>query len=205
MAQRRWFPPDQVWSMDLTPRPPLWWWMGGSKTYLPTPPAWSLCSRYGLDTIISLMYRSFGANRAFMNSALQFIASFLEAKSFHITVLTEDKRALENKPADSVELFRRHLPMRLTLHRVHLFTRPNLTQCVFVDLDAFQSLGSCFGSCSRDWSRRRRQGITRPGSAWTHSSPLKLLPLSRSGWPNSLAATQRALLPFNRDACWDHA
>ena len=21
-------PPDQVWSTDLTPRPPLWWWKG---------------------------------------------------------------------------------------------------------------------------------------------------------------------------------
>ena len=29
MVQRRWFPPpDQVWSMDLTPRAPLWWWKG---------------------------------------------------------------------------------------------------------------------------------------------------------------------------------
>ena len=40
-------PPDQVWSMDLTPRPPPWWWKGLTYllltyvlTFTPRSPLW---------------------------------------------------------------------------------------------------------------------------------------------------------------------
>ena len=101
--------------------------------------------------------------RSSMEAALAFLATFPEVKSWHITVLTEDKRALINKTAASVEEVRKQLPSWMGLNRTHFFARPNLATGLFLDLDSFQ------GSWADLWALQPRLvSETLPGhyQAW---------------------------------------
>lgn len=73
-----------------------------------------------------------------MDGALQFLAAFPEASSWHVTVLTPDKRCIVNKPALPTDEFRKSLPAWLQLSGVHVFVRPLLARLVFLDLDNFK-------------------------------------------------------------------
>ena len=73
-----------------------------------------------------------------MDSALHFIAAFPEARSWHVTILTPEKRCVVNKPAIATEELRKSLGAWLQLHAVHIFVRPLISRLVFLDLDQFQ-------------------------------------------------------------------
>ena len=72
-----------------------------------------------------------------MEAALQFLAAFPDASSWHVTILSPDKRCIINKPAVGTDEFRQALPAWLQLHDVHFFVRPLLSRLIFLDLDKF--------------------------------------------------------------------
>ena len=73
-----------------------------------------------------------------MDAALQFLAAFPDASSWHVTILSPDKRYVVNKPAIAADEFRKALPVWLQFHDAHFFVRPLLSRLTFLDLDKFQ-------------------------------------------------------------------
>ena len=72
-----------------------------------------------------------------MEGALAFIGAFPEARAWHLTILTSDKRCLVNKASITTQDLLRGLDSWLTLQKVHVFIRPLLLPLVFLDLDDF--------------------------------------------------------------------
>ena len=73
-----------------------------------------------------------------MEAALEFCSAFPEYSSFHVTVLSQDKKqCLVNRQSLSPQAVRTSLHQWLSLSRVHVFVRPLLGRLVFLDLDAF--------------------------------------------------------------------
>ena len=73
-----------------------------------------------------------------MDAALQFLAAFPDASSWHVTILSPDKRCVVNKPAIATDEFCKALPAWLQIHDAHFFVRPLLCTLIFLDLDKFQ-------------------------------------------------------------------
>lgn len=72
-----------------------------------------------------------------MEGALAFVGAFPEARAWHLTILTSDKRCLVNKASITTQDLQRGLDSWLALHQFHVFIRPLLSTLVFLDLDDF--------------------------------------------------------------------
>ena len=141
-----------------------------------------------------------------MNAATQFLAAWPEATSFHVTILTEDKRPLVNKAAAGIEEITKNLASWLALQRVHFFIRPNLRSSIFVDLDEFK------GSWELLWKLKPRLVVqTSAGNyqAWfcsdarqpaqTAAFVTKKLAEILGGDHKSTAPTQQGRMPGSRN------
>ena len=140
-----------------------------------------------------------------MDAALQFLAAFLDASSWHVTILSPDKRCVVNRPAIATDEFCKSLPAWLQLHDVHFFARPLLCRLIFLDLDKFQGQWNELVELPPRVISETSPGNYQWWAALSESLPVKNAGIATKHWqvvfgsdPYSVGSQQQGRLPASQ-------